>query len=88
MQGKQYHFSAQHSQPPNYWVLQEIDQKTLAILETWAFVGIEIYKCSTIYDLVQSRLVSIVEPREWVCFCVSWLHAVLIFLQIYSDSSQ
>jgi hypothetical protein len=58
MQGKQYHFSSQHSAPPYYWVLQEVDQQSMAILETWAFVGIEIYKCNTIYDLIQSRFVS------------------------------
>ena len=59
MQGKQYHFSSQHSAPPYYWVLQEVDQQSMAILETWAFVGIEIYKCNTIYDLIQSRFVSL-----------------------------
>lgn len=29
----------------------------MAILETWAFVGIQVFKCNTIFDLIQTRLV-------------------------------
>jgi len=61
--GKQYHFSLERSQPPQYWVLQEIDQRTMAILETWAFVGVQVFKCNTVYDLIQTRLVS--GPPAW-----------------------
>lgn len=58
MSGKQYQFNPRLCRPPEFWILQEIDVPTSSVLETWAIFGMMTYKCLTVFDTLQTRLVS------------------------------